>query len=291
MIRNLSKRPQEKFILRQLLMTLLTVFIFVAGAASVRADAEVFSDALWFNGNYDSTLGDMAGRRLYVYGLADNMNGGTDNLSDDRIDLASNQSINRLELAGMLYRLCGSDSAGSEYPFSDVPDEYADAVAWMYSIGVTRGVSSERYGTGDVTRVQFLTMLSRLFSWDGGDSDMQWGDLGYEDQMMVLARENNLFPVGMSSGDFTHGDVYLIFLALAEQRFPEILTPVRAEMSRPRQITLTAASFLDAEEQIAIAMQYAPTRIYVNFSKDCPAVDLKAFREKIPASTVLVSVV
>ena len=233
MIRNLSKRPQDKYMLRQLLMTLLAVFIFVSGAVSVRADTEGFSDALWFNGNYDSTLGDMAGRRLYVYGLADNMNGGTDNLSDDKIDLASNQSINRLELASMLYRLCGSDSAGAECTFSDVPDEYADAVAWMYSTGVTRGVSSELYGTGDVTRVQFLTMLSRLFTWDGGDSDMQWGDLGYEDRMIVLARENNLFPAGMSSGGFTHGDVYLIFLALAEQRFPEILTPVRAEMSRP----------------------------------------------------------
>ena len=156
----------------------------------------------------------------------------------------------------------------------------------MYSSGVTRGVSDELYGTGEVTMAQFLTMLSRLFSWEGGVSNMQWGDLGYEEQMTVLARENNLFPIGMGSGGFTHGDLYLIFLALAEQRFPEALTPVRAEMSRPGQITLTAASFLDAEEQVAIAMQYAPTRIFVNFSKDCPAVDMKAFREKYDVDMV-----
>ena len=131
MILNLSKRyqTQNRRVLRQQLIILLAAIFFFAGAIGVRADADAFSDALWFNGNYDSTLGDMAGRRLYVYGLIDSTNGDTDNLTDDKLDLASNQPINRLELAGMLFRLCGPVSTRAECPFSDVPEEYEKAVA------------------------------------------------------------------------------------------------------------------------------------------------------------------
>ena len=274
-----KKNVRGRVLVRKPLMLLLTAFIFIAGAGITYADSSGFTDVLWLNGYYDSTLGDMAGRRLYVYGLADNLAENTGNPRDDLIDLASGEPINRLEVAELLYRLCGTATPAAGLPFTDVPEESREAVAWMYATGVTRGVSEDLYGTGEVTRVQFLTMLSRLFAWENEPSGLNWGELGYEERMTVLARENGMLPAGLCSEGFTHGDVYLILLSLAEREFPERLRPVRAEMSRPYQITLDAASFLDAEEQIAVAVSYAPTRICVNFSKSCPAVDLKAFQE------------
>ena len=266
--------------LRQLLMFLLLTVVFQLGAVSVHAETTGFSDALWTNGSYNSTLGDMAGRRLYVYGLVDAQGEAAEPLADNQIALASEHPVNRLEIAEMLYRLCGKNSPEVICPFTDVPEQYAQAVGWMNASGVTRGVGGDLYGTGDVTRVQFLTMLSRLFAWEDSGAAAQWGDLGYEDRMNILALENGLLPVGIGGDGFTHGDAYLMLLALAEQRFPEVLKPVRAELSRPRQITVSASSFMDAQEQIDAAVQYAPYSILVSFTANTPAVDLRAFREK-----------
>ena len=53
---------------------LLAVLLLLSVPFGVRADEDEqrsFSEGLWQNGFYESTLGDMAGRRLYVYGIAD----------------------------------------------------------------------------------------------------------------------------------------------------------------------------------------------------------------------------
>ena len=270
---------------KKLLLALAAVVIFLSCAVTAYADDNGFSDVLWFNGYYDSSLGDMAGRRLYVYGLSDHHGEETEQMWDGQIDLVSEEPIYRLELAELLYRLCGESLPSAEIPFTDVPEEYAEAVAWLYSTGVTRGISNELFGTGEETRVQFLTMLSRLLSWETDLSGVSWGDLQYEDCLIELARENGLVPPGISSNGLTHGDVYLILLSLAEQQYPEKLLPVRAEMSRPHLISLWVSSYLDAAEQINLALKFAPTIIQVRFSQSCPGVDLKAFQEKYQAES------
>ena len=270
---------------RKLLLTLTAVFMFLSCAATAYADETSFSDTLWSNGYYDSSLGDMAGRRLYVYGLTDHYGEEAEQMRDEQIDLASEKPIYRLELAELLYRLCGESVPSAEIPFTDVPEECAEAVAWLYSTGVTRGISNELFGTGEVTRAQFLTMLSRLLSWEADLFGVSWGDLQYEDRLIALAREKGLIPAGVSVNGLTHGDVYLILFSLAEQQYPEKLLPVRAEMSRPYKVFLDVASYLDAVEQIKLALKFAPAKIQVRFSQSCPGVDLKAFQEKYQAES------
>ena len=168
---------------------------------------------------------------------------------------------------------------GLACPFTDVPEEYQTAVGWLYASGVTHGISRECYGTAEITRVQFLTMLSRLLDWETNLSDQAWDETLFESELVRLAGENQLLPPGLNKEIFTHADAYLILLALMERQYPEMQFPIRPELSRPNQITLYVHSFQDAEDQIASALLYAPARLGVVFSEDCPEEDVETFQK------------
>lgn len=254
---------------RHVFAMLLAALLFLTGTLPASADdTQTLSDARWSNGSYSATLGDMAGRRLYVYGIADSLGEGAEPETDSEIVLVADADITRLEAAMLLYRLCGTEEELS-CPFTDVPEIYLPAVRWLYAAGITRGISAEQYGTGYLTRAQFLTMLSRLLAWESAVNDAQWDEAVYEAEFSGQARENYLLPVGVHDEGLKHGDVYLILLALMQKYFPEKQTPVRAEMSLPDQITLTASSIEDAEAQLAAALQYAPNRVELYFTADC----------------------
>ena len=254
----------------------LAILLLFPCAISVSADnSGAYSDSLWSNGSYDSSLGDMAGRRLYVYGLAESQGEIETPEKDNEIDMKAREPATRLDAALMLYRICADTEIVDICPFTDVPEEYAPAVSWMYETGITRGISSELFGTGEITRGQFLTMLSRLLAWDMSEADSWNGS--HDDALMALAEQDELIPAGISGESFTRGDIYLILLELATRRSPERCVPVRAEMSRPYTITLTADSWEDAQTQIHFALQFAPSRINVSFTEDCPGEDMEAF--------------
>ena len=222
---------------RRVLGMLLAALLFLTGTLPASADdTQTLSDARWSNGSYSATLGDMAGRRLYVYGIADSLGEGAEPETDSGIVLAADADITRLEAAMLLYRLCGTEEEIS-CPFTDVPEIYLPAVSWLYAAGITRGISAEQYGTGYLTRAQFLTMLSRQLAWESAASDAEWNEAVFEAELSGQARENNLLPAGVHDEGLKHGDVYLILLALMQKYFPEKQTPVRAEMSLPDQIT------------------------------------------------------
>ncbi len=73
--------------------------------------------------------------------------------------------VTRAQMAAFLWRLCGSIRPGSPSPFKDVPPGafYTDAVAWLWEIGVTTGLTDTLYGPHDpVTRGELATFLHRL---------------------------------------------------------------------------------------------------------------------------------
>ena len=72
--------------------------------------------------------------------------------------------ISRGQLASLLYRLEGSPDADVRHGFDDVSDahHYDDAVAWLSSNDVIRGVTATRFGGNDpVTRAQAAALLYR----------------------------------------------------------------------------------------------------------------------------------
>ena len=259
---------------------LILLVVFGVGGFSVSAEASpVFCDDLWFNGNYDTTLGDMAGRRLYVYGIAEAL-GKKEPESDGDIHMMAPGTPDRLDMALMLYRICADHEPAKLCPFTDVPEEYIPAVSWLYQKGVTRGIAPDLFGVGEISRAQFLTMLSRLFSWDMSELEYENWNLGYEEELSLIAEEKGLLPCGVGRESFTRGDMYLTLLALLEQFYPEKCVSVKPEMSVPNNITLAVDSLADAEAQISAALGFAPYRITVCFSDESPEEEIAEFVEQ-----------
>lgn len=128
------------------------------------------SEARYRNGVYDATLGELAGRRLYVYGIVDGFVELSDEATDADLILNADAPAGRLDAALYLYRMLGSNPTG-DCPFTDVPEEYVEAVTWLYEAGVTKGVGNHHYGMGSVTEHQLLVMLSRFYHWESEHPD------------------------------------------------------------------------------------------------------------------------
>ncbi len=208
----------------------------------------------------------MAGRRLYVYGIVDSEGEITEQSTDQDIVMSADQAAGRLDAALYFYRLCGSEPQ-VECPFPDVPDEYAEAVAWLFSEGIVKGVGNGLYGSGNLTEYQALVILSRLLGWESEDRDT----------LYAIAETEGLLPPDRQDGPFTRGELFQILCLLAESYFPERCVPVRAEMSTPNLLSIQAATYESAKRQLEAAAVYVPARIAVTFLESCPIEDLEAF--------------
>ena len=259
-----SKNVKLLFLFLALMALILGITVPVAAA---EADVS-YSDEIWRNGTYDSTLGDMAGRRLYVYGVVDSAQEVPEDGTDADVILNAGEAAGRLDAALYLYRICGTQAQGHS-PFTDVPEEYKDAVDWLYEAGVTKGISSTLYGTGSITEYQALVMLSRLLQWGTEERD----------KVFQIADSLGLLPLGPDGPVFTSGQLYQLLSALLDCRFPERCVPARAEMSIPMQISLEAECYEDALRQIRAALLYLPKYIRVRFSEACPQEDIGLFRQ------------
>ena len=250
---------------RLLLIALSALMLLSAAALPVRAEDD-YSEARWSNGSYTATLGGMAGRRLYVYGIVDSLAELPEGANDAALVLKEDEPAGRLDAALYLYRMLGTEPA-AVCPFSDVPDAYREAVAWLCETGITKGVGNNLYGIGSITEHQLLVMLSRYFHWE----------TEHPDAVRYLAESIELLPVGPDDGVFTRGDLYQILSAALDRLCPERRIVLRPEMSAPDSILLTAESYVDAVKQIQMALSYVPESVTVQFTTACPEADIDEF--------------
>lgn len=253
---------------RRVLTFFLTV-VLIVGVLSMpafAADDTQYSDERWNCGRYSSDFGDMAARRLYVYGMLDNKAEPKGDGTDADLTFNSEEQATRLDAAMLLYRLCGHETA-EQHPFSDVPEEFDDALNWLFAKGITKGISDELYGTGAVTRWQFCVMLSRLFSW-GTDNP---------NEAVSIAVSEHILPYGTNSNIFSNGDMYLTVCELLDRSFPDRRIIQRPQMSCPKTMRVSAISYDDAVVQIRAAAAFLPNRIEITFSESCPEDDLQKF--------------
>lgn len=101
-------------------------------------------------------------------------------LYDDILDRAAlAQPITRGEGTALLCRIIGGRYAvvgANRHPFTDVPADLSDAVAWAYTNGLTRGVSKTTFAPdAPMTRTMFLTMLFRALGYRDG-IDFDWSE-------------------------------------------------------------------------------------------------------------------
>lgn len=81
--------------------------------------------------------------------------------SEDMLDTPE-AAVTRGQAAQLLYEAAGRPDAPADMPFTDVPEEYADAVAWAAEQGFVQGVGGGKYNPGRlVMRQEFAAMLYR----------------------------------------------------------------------------------------------------------------------------------
>ena len=248
------------------LLSALLLLCGILSPTALAAENAAYEDTLWKNGTYESTLGDMAGRRLYVYGIVDSEGEITEQSTDKDIVLNADQPAGRLDVALYFYRLCGSGTEGG-CPFPDVPEEYAEAVAWLYSAGIVKGIGNGMYGVGDITEYQAMVILSRLLGWGTEDRDA----------LYTVAEAEGLLPLDRKEEVFTRGELFQILCTLADSCFPGRRLPVRPEISTPKKISIQADSYDSAKRQMEAAAVYVPSRIIVELAESCSTEDRNAF--------------
>ena len=102
------------------------------------------------------------------------------------------QTVTRSQAAVMLVRLLGAEEtaqqASEPHPFSDLPYWASKEIAYLYSMGIARGVSQNTFGSDDLCNAKMYTtfMLRAL-----GYSDKN-GDFTYDD-CLNFGADKNLF--------------------------------------------------------------------------------------------------
>jgi len=101
--------------------------------------------------------------------------------TDQGFELDMNAS--RSQGAVMLVRFMGDEDLALKayedkmisHPFTDVPTWADPHVAYLYSLGLTKGISSTLYGSNDrLTGEQYMTMLLRLLGYDDAVGEFTW---------------------------------------------------------------------------------------------------------------------
>jgi hypothetical protein len=110
----------------------------------------------------------------------------------------------------MLVRLLGAESEAEEqfaggtisHPFDDVPSWADPHVAWLYSNGLTNGVSDTRYGAADDCSAQmYCAFVLRAL----GYSDAQDGDFTYSGAE-GFAQSLGIYSAALSGESFLRDD-------------------------------------------------------------------------------------
>lgn len=158
-------------------------------------------------GGPDTGRMERAANDLYVLGLFKGT--GTDPLGKPKFDLLVKPS--RQVAITMLVRLLGKEMEATsktwQHPFTDV-DKWAEPyVGYAYASGLTKGISSDRFGANDlVTTYQYLTFALRALGYNDAAGDFRWDD------PLPLTRQIELTAEDYTNNrqDFYRGDIAII---------------------------------------------------------------------------------
>ena len=115
----------------------------------------------------------------------------------------------RAEAAIMLVRLYGAEeqakvayaASAISHPFTDVPDYAAPHVAWLYSEGLTKGMSADTFGSAlPCTDQSYATFLLRALGYQDGE------DFDYAGAL-TAAQEKGFYTPLLFMGEFLRDDL------------------------------------------------------------------------------------
>ncbi|HOJ09469.1 MAG TPA: hypothetical protein PK733_02630 [Clostridiales bacterium] len=133
-------------------------------------------------------------------------------VSETNFDL--NRAPTRTEALVMLIRLLGKESEALNgnwpHPFIDA-ESWADKyIGYGYAKGLTKGVSNNKFGTGNADSDMYLTFVLRALNYNDTAGDFTWNAPD------KLAAAVGILPDGVDTGNFLRADVVLVSWAALE---------------------------------------------------------------------------
>lgn len=157
--------------------------------------------------------------------------------------------VSRAEAVAALYRLSGILVRVDGCRYEDVPEEYQDAVAWADSVGVSGGVSENRFHPdAPVTRSQLAVMLHRFAKWRGESVESKLSVSGEDIPAYAQEALSWALDRGLYAGMTDHG----LYPALPVSRLQ--LAEILARLQRDRD-PLAAELTLELPEAVSLSRQ------------------------------------
>ena len=127
-------------------------------------------------------------------------------------DFDLDRAPTRVEALVMLIRVLGKESEalnGSwKHPFNDVPSWANKYVGYAYQSGLTNGISSTQFGTGNANAAMYLTFVLRSLGYsDNGGADFTWNN------PYNLAKKIGILPARVNTTTFWRADVVSVSYA------------------------------------------------------------------------------
>ena len=119
---------------------------------------------------------------------------------------------NRIEALVMLIRLLGEEeqalSGSYSHPFKDVPDWAAGYVGYAYEKGLTKGLTSERFGSSDLaSATQYLIFVLRSLGYQDSNGDFKVKKSIEKAQAIGMVQPNEMAPL---KAGFLRGDAAIL---------------------------------------------------------------------------------
>lgn len=181
------------------------------------------------------TLADLAAARLSVYGFLPEEY----QTPQDKTGLP----ISRVEAVQLLYEAFGETPA-EECSFSDVPEQYREAVSWAYESGLIFGTGETTFGMRNISQSSFMEIVQRLLDKSG--------------------EETVLSLLGMNKDSFTLGDAALIVQEILTSSALQNNIPQKIkQIPFPYRVKLLANSKEEMDLMLKKAFEYLPKYVLV----------------------------
>ncbi len=133
----------------------------------------------------------------------------------------------RLEGAVMFVRLLGAESEAktndADHPFLDVPEWGSPYIGYLYSNGLTNGISSTEFGSNNVMNAKsYLTFMLRALNYSDANGDFSWA-LAVE-KSNEIGLIDNAFKTDLMNNEFLRDHVAGISYLSLKQNMKDMTT-------------------------------------------------------------------
>jgi len=157
----------------------------------------------------------------------------------------------RTEAAVMLVRLLGKETEAKNgqwsHPFSDVPEWSNKYIGYLYTMGITKGKSSDKFGSNDkCNALMYTTFVLRALNYNDAKGDFNYGSsLNYALEIKLI---NDSEYASLSDQPFLRGDMVSLSYNALQTKLKQSEDTLEQKLLRENAISKTVADCINILE-------------------------------------------